>query len=149
MAKIGVREQQATEDLQKVKDEWDATINKLEKEISKLKNREVVTRKSDIEEYKSFNGFYEPVVQATSKYIGEGFDLCKKHISFHHPEFDIQGLEIDDELARVKDESEDEKEEEDDEEEKERGRASRTTTTLSLNTWTFFLAMAKSNPSNL
>ena len=45
-----------------MKDDRDATINWFEKEIAELKKKEVLTRKSSIDEYKSFDGFFEVVV---------------------------------------------------------------------------------------
>ena len=52
------------------------------------------------------------VEQATSKYFGEGFDLCKREIVRLHLELDIQDLEIDDELAKEGEDEEEEKDEE-------------------------------------
>ena len=104
-----------------MEDERDATINKLKKEIFELKKKEVLARKSAIEEYKPFNDFHEAVVQAASKYLGEEFDLCKKQIGLLYPELDIYGLKIDNELAREEDESEDKSEEKEEEREREKG----------------------------
>ena len=127
------------DDLQKVKDDRDATINRLEKEIAELQKKKILTKMSAIEEYKSFDGFHEAVVQATSKYFGEGFDLCKKQIGLLHPELDIQSLEIDDELAREEDESEDKKVEEEKEDEREGGTSEQDNNPFLLEHLYFFL----------
>ncbi|GFZ21475.1 hypothetical protein Acr_29g0006370 [Actinidia rufa] len=66
---FGIREQQATKELRKLRGEQDATVEGLDKEVAELKKK-------------------------------EGFNLCKKQIGRLHPELDIQGLEIDDELIR-------------------------------------------------
>ena len=50
--------------------------------------------------------------QVASRYFGKGFDLCKKQVGRFHPELDIQGKEIDDELAQEEEEGEEEKNEE-------------------------------------
>ncbi|GFZ20945.1 hypothetical protein Acr_29g0001070 [Actinidia rufa] len=71
---------------------------RLEKEIDEHKAREVLARKSAVEEYKTLDDFQEIVEQAASRYYGEGFDLCKKQIGHFHPELDIEDMEIDDEL---------------------------------------------------
>ncbi|GFZ16759.1 hypothetical protein Acr_26g0000290 [Actinidia rufa] len=50
----------------------------LKKEIAELKAREVLAKKSVIEEYKTSDDFQEVVEQAASRYYGEGFNLFKK-----------------------------------------------------------------------
>ena len=78
MVDLWAQEQKATEELQKMKEDRDATVAKLEEEIAELKAKEVLAKKSSIKEYKSSDDFHEAVVQATSKYFVEGFDFCKK-----------------------------------------------------------------------
>ena len=95
-----------------MKEDWDTTVAKLEKEIAELKARRVLVKKSAIKEYKSLDDSHEVVVQTTSKYFGKGFDLCKKQINRLHPKLDIQGLGIDNKLTCEEDKSEDEKEDE-------------------------------------
>ena len=57
---------------------------KLEKEIAKMKAKEVLAKKSSIEEYKKSDDLQEVVVQVASRYYGEDFDLCKKQIGCLH-----------------------------------------------------------------
>ena len=49
MDKLGAREQQAIEELRKTKDQ-DATMERLEKEVVELKEKELLAKKSAIEE---------------------------------------------------------------------------------------------------
>ncbi|GFZ00196.1 hypothetical protein Acr_13g0015950 [Actinidia rufa] len=103
VAELGIREQQATDELEKLrklKKEQDANVEGLEKEIVELKKKEVLDKKFTIQEYKSFDDFQEEVKKAASKYFGDGFDLCKKQVGRFHPELNIEDLEIDDELAK-------------------------------------------------
>ena len=100
MVDLWAQEQKATEELQKMKEDRDATVAKLEEEIAELKAKEVLAKKSSIKEYKSSDDFQEEVVLAASKYFGEGFNLCNKQIRRLHPKLDIQDMEIDDELAK-------------------------------------------------
>ncbi|GFS30019.1 hypothetical protein Acr_00g0009710 [Actinidia rufa] len=50
VADLGVREQKATKELQKTKEDQDTTMAKLEKEIVKLKAKEILAKKSAIKE---------------------------------------------------------------------------------------------------
>ena len=95
-----------------MKKDRDSTVKKIEKEIVELKANDVLAKKSAIEEFKSSDDFQEVVEQATSKYFGEGFDLCKKQVGCLHPKIDIQDMEINEELAQEEDEGEEKKEEE-------------------------------------
>ncbi|GFZ05189.1 hypothetical protein Acr_17g0007610 [Actinidia rufa] len=87
------------------------------KEVDKLKEKELLAKKSSIEEYKSSDEFQEVVEQEASRYFGEGFDLCKKQINCLHPNLNIQDMGIDAELAE-EEEEEEEKEEHGEKEEK-------------------------------
>ena len=119
LAELGVLEQHIVEELRKTKEDRDATVSRLEKEIADLKVNEVLAKMSSIEEYKSSYDFQEAVEQAASRYFGEGFNLCKKQIGHLHLELDMQDMEIDSELAR--EEEEGEEEEENEEKDEERG----------------------------
>ena len=99
LAELGVREQQAIDELQKTKEDRDATMVRIEKEMVELK-------KKAIDEYKSSNDFQETIEFTTSKYFGKGFDFYKRKISCLHPNLDIQDMGINVELL------EEEKEEE-------------------------------------
>ena len=61
-----------------MKDDHAFALERLEKEIADLKEKESLARESTVEEYKSPDNFQEALEQASSKYFGEGFDLCKK-----------------------------------------------------------------------
>ena len=56
-AELGAWEQKAIEELKKMKEDRDATVEKLEKDIVELKEKEVLAKKSSIEEYKSLDDF--------------------------------------------------------------------------------------------
>ena len=95
LAELGVREQQAIDELQKTKEDRDATVARLEKEMVELK-------KKAIDEYKSSNDFQETIEFTTFKYFGKGFDFCKRQISCLHLNLDIQDMGIDDEILKEK-----------------------------------------------
>ncbi|PSS08050.1 Transporter MCH1 [Actinidia chinensis var. chinensis] len=86
---------EVVDELRKLREERDATVDGLEKEVAELKKKEVLAKKSAIQEYKSSNDFEE--------------------------ELGIQVLEIDDELALEQEEGKEEEEEEK-EEDKEEGK---------------------------
>ncbi|GFY92755.1 hypothetical protein Acr_08g0011510 [Actinidia rufa] len=54
-----VLEQQDLEDHRKMKEDQDATVERLEKEVAKLKKKEVLAKKLAIHEYKSLDDFQE------------------------------------------------------------------------------------------
>ncbi|GFY85300.1 hypothetical protein Acr_04g0000380 [Actinidia rufa] len=89
VVELGIREQQAADELEKLKGEYDTIVEGLKKE--------------------------EEVEKATSKYFGEGFDLCKKQVRRLHPKLNIEDLEIDDELANKGKEEDGEEEKENEE----------------------------------
>ena len=89
-----------------MKKDRDSTVKKIEKEIVELQANDVLAKKSAIEEFKSSDDFQEVVEQATSKYFGEGFDLCKKKISILHPDLDILDIQIDPDLVDEDEEEE-------------------------------------------
>ncbi|GFZ12711.1 hypothetical protein Acr_23g0010960 [Actinidia rufa] len=70
----------ANEEMRRMKKDRDTTVERLEKEVAELKEKEGISKKSAIKEYKSSNDFQEVMEQIASKYFGEGFDLCKKQI---------------------------------------------------------------------
>ena len=74
-------------------------MERLEKEVAELKWKEAITKESTIEVYKALNDFQEIMEQITSKYFGEGFDLCYKQINRLHLELGIQDIQINLELA--------------------------------------------------
>ncbi|GFZ06700.1 hypothetical protein Acr_18g0008700 [Actinidia rufa] len=92
------------EKLKRMKEDHDVALERLEKEMAELREKEVLAKKSPVEEYKSSNDFQEAIEKAASTY----FDLCKKEIGLIHPNLNIQDLQIDHELIE-----EDEDEEKD------------------------------------
>ena len=58
-----------------MKEDRAAALERHEKEMVELREKEAIAKTSTIEEYKSFG---EVVERGTSMYFGEGFDLCKK-----------------------------------------------------------------------
>ncbi|GFZ09274.1 hypothetical protein Acr_20g0010820 [Actinidia rufa] len=110
VAKIGAREQQVVEELKKMKEGQDATVARLEAEVTEMKKKKSLAKKSAIEEYKSSDEFQEAIDFITSKYFGKDFDFCKRQISRLHPDLDIQGMGID--VDMLEEEEEEEKEEE-------------------------------------
>ena len=64
---FGIRGQQATDELRKLREEWDVTVEGLKKEVLGLKKKEFLAKKSDIQEYKSSNDFQKEVEKVTFK----------------------------------------------------------------------------------
>ncbi|GFS34987.1 hypothetical protein Acr_00g0037160 [Actinidia rufa] len=100
---------QATEELKKVKEEWDAMVARLEVENAKLK-------KKAIAEFKASDEFQKAVEFIASRYFGNGFDFCKRKIRRPYPDLDIVSMGIDADLL----EKEEEEEEKDGEKEGEK-----------------------------
>ena len=67
---------------------------------------------SAIEDYKTSDDFQDAVEQEASKYFGEGFDLCKKHISLLYPKLNIPDIQINPELFNEEEMEEKEEKEE-------------------------------------
>ena len=57
-----------------------------------------------------------------SKYLGEGFDFCKRQIGHLYPNLDIQGMGIDADMLEEEEEDKEKEKEEDKEIEKEEGK---------------------------
>ena len=71
LVELGNREQKATEELKKMKEERDATVAWLAKlEVAELKRNEALAKKSSIEKFKSLDDFQEAVEFTASKYFG-------------------------------------------------------------------------------
>ena len=80
LAKARSQEQESADELDKLKNEQDHVVNKLEKSgILVVELREAVSRakKFVVDEFKSSSEFLEIFEDATSKYFGEGFYFCK------------------------------------------------------------------------
>ncbi|GFZ21560.1 hypothetical protein Acr_29g0007220 [Actinidia rufa] len=93
-------------ELRRVKEEHDADLERLQKEVAELKEREALAKMLTAKEYKPSDDFQEALEKAASTYFGEGFDLCKKQIRLLHPYLDIQDLQIDPELVEDDEEKE-------------------------------------------
>ncbi|GFY94104.1 hypothetical protein Acr_09g0005500 [Actinidia rufa] len=60
VAELRTREQHAIKELRRMKEDRDAAVERLEKEVAELKYKEALAKKSAIEEYKSLDDFQEP-----------------------------------------------------------------------------------------
>ncbi|GFY91667.1 hypothetical protein Acr_08g0000630 [Actinidia rufa] len=78
----------ALDDLKKAKEDRDAIMGWIEKQVA-------LAKKIVIEEFKSSDDFQEALEFTASKYFGEGFDFCKRQISRLHPDLDILEMKID------------------------------------------------------
>ena len=111
LAKAWAREQQAGDELTKMKEEKDNLVDKLEKSgVLVVELREAVTRAktSTMEKFKSSSDFSRTIEDATSKYFGEGFDFCKRQLRHHHLELaiDLESMGFDLDLLTEEDEDE-------------------------------------------
>ena len=111
LAKARILEQQAIDELKKIKENRDSVVGKLEKQVAR-------TKKIAIEEFKSSDNFQDAVEFTASKYFGESFDFCKRQLSYLHPNLDIFEIKID---AQQLKEEEEEKKEKKEEENKKKG----------------------------
>ncbi|PSS21385.1 Outer dense fiber protein [Actinidia chinensis var. chinensis] len=98
VAELGTQEQQATEELRRMREDRNTTVERLEKEVAELKERETLAKESAVQGYKSSDDFYEAVLWAASRLYDKGLDLYKKQIEHLHLELDIQDLQINAEL---------------------------------------------------
>ena len=78
VAELEAKKQHVVEELKRMKEDHDATLERHEKEMAELKEKKTLAKTSAIEEYKSSNDFKKSMEKAVSMYFGEGFDLCKK-----------------------------------------------------------------------
>ncbi|GFY97727.1 hypothetical protein Acr_12g0002680 [Actinidia rufa] len=72
------QEKKAMEEFKKIKEEWDATMGRLEAEMARIK-------KNAIAEFKALNEFQEAIEFTTSKYFGEGFNFYKRYLAIFIP----------------------------------------------------------------
>ncbi|GFY90893.1 hypothetical protein Acr_07g0010890 [Actinidia rufa] len=66
---------EAVDGLEKMKEDCDVTVARLEVEVAELKKNEALAKKRAIEEFKFSDDFQEPVELTASKYFGMGIDL--------------------------------------------------------------------------
>ena len=76
-----------------------------------LRDREALSKKLAIEEFKSSRDFQEAVEDASLKYFSEGFDFCKRQLRRHHLELGINLENIDLDVAMLEEEEEELEEE--------------------------------------
>ncbi|GFZ12048.1 hypothetical protein Acr_23g0004330 [Actinidia rufa] len=102
LAEARAREQQAIDELAKMKVDHDSLTNKLERSgVLVVELREAVdkARSSTMEEFKSSSDIFGAVENAASEYFGEGFNFFKWLLRRHHPNLAINlegmGLDLD------------------------------------------------------
>ncbi|GFY91662.1 hypothetical protein Acr_08g0000580 [Actinidia rufa] len=109
VAELEAEKQHAVEELRRMKEEHVAALERHEKEMAEMREKEALIKRyyaSAVEEFKSSDDFKETMEKAASLYFGEGFDLCKKQIGFFYPNLDIQDLPIDPDLVKEDEEEE-------------------------------------------
>ena len=90
LAEARAREQQAVDELAKLKDYQDAIADKLERSgfwVVELQETVGQAKTFVVEEFKSSLDFLGVVEDAASKYFSDGFDFCKRQLRHHHPDF--------------------------------------------------------------
>ncbi|GFS28942.1 hypothetical protein Acr_00g0004740 [Actinidia rufa] len=117
LAESHAREQQALEELAKVKGDRDSLADHLGKSsalVNELREALNKAKESAVEEFKSLSEFMVAVEDAASKYFGEGFDFYKVQLRRHHPDLaiDLEGTVVDQDLLAEQDEAAEERERE-------------------------------------
>ncbi|GFS31526.1 hypothetical protein Acr_00g0017870 [Actinidia rufa] len=117
LAESHAREQQANDELAKMKSDRDSLADKLERSgmlVNELREALDKAKKSAVEEFKSSSEFMVVVEDSASKYFGEGFDFYKVQLRRHHPDLaiDLEGTVVDQDLLAEQDEAAEEKEKE-------------------------------------
>ncbi|GFY85497.1 hypothetical protein Acr_04g0002350 [Actinidia rufa] len=121
---VTLQQGQAIDELTKMKDDQDATEDRLENsEILVVELRQNVARskKLTMEEFKSSNEFQDAVEATTSKYFCVGFDFCKRQLHRHHLDLaiDVEGMGLNYDLFDDEEEKElEEKQEKENEDKK-------------------------------
>ncbi|GFS40550.1 hypothetical protein Acr_00g0069250 [Actinidia rufa] len=117
LAESRAHEQQALEELAKVKGDRDSLADHLGKSgalVNELREALNKAKESAVEEFKSSSEFMVAVEDAASKYFGEGFDFCKVQLRRHHPDLaiDLEGTMVDQDLLAEQNEAAEERERE-------------------------------------
>ncbi|GFS40521.1 hypothetical protein Acr_00g0069090 [Actinidia rufa] len=117
LAESRAREQQANDELAKMKSDRGLLTDKLEKSgllVNELREALNKAKDSAMEEFKSSSEFMVVVEDSASKYFGEGFDFCKVQLRRHHPDLaiDLEGTVVDQDLLAEQDEAAEEREKE-------------------------------------
>ncbi|GFS35981.1 hypothetical protein Acr_00g0043180 [Actinidia rufa] len=115
LAKAQAREQQAIDELAKMKNDQDSFADKFERSgvlVVELRKALDKAKDSTIEEFKSSSESLVPVEDAASKYFGKGFDFCKGQLHWHHPALaiNLEDMALNQDLLAKEDEAEEEKE---------------------------------------
>ncbi|GFS40009.1 hypothetical protein Acr_00g0066180 [Actinidia rufa] len=110
-------EQQANDELAKMKSERESLADKLERSgvlVNDLREALDKAKESAVEEFKSSSEFVVAVEDSASKYFGEGFDFCKVQLRRHHLDLaiDLEGTVVDQDLLAEQDEVAEENEKE-------------------------------------
>ncbi|GFS34946.1 hypothetical protein Acr_00g0036920 [Actinidia rufa] len=117
LAESRAREQQANDELTKMKSDRDSLADKLERSgvlVNELRGALDKAKESAVEEFKSSSEFMVAVEDSASKYFNEGFDFCKVQLRRHHPDLaiDLEGTVVDQDLLAEQDEAAEEREKE-------------------------------------
>ncbi|GFY91216.1 hypothetical protein Acr_07g0014120 [Actinidia rufa] len=99
LAESRAREQQANDELARMKSDRGLLTDKLERSgllVNELREALNKSKESAVEEFKSSSEFMVAVKDSTSKYFGEGFDFCKVQLRRHHPDLaiDLEGTVV-------------------------------------------------------
>ncbi|GFZ09650.1 hypothetical protein Acr_21g0002490 [Actinidia rufa] len=106
---------QAIDELTKMKNDRDATTDRLAKSeilVAELRESVAHSKKLVVEEFNDFQGVMKAT---TSKYFSERFDFCKWQLHHHHSDLtiDLEGVGLDHDLLEEEEEEKQEKEKED------------------------------------
>ncbi|GFY81009.1 hypothetical protein Acr_01g0008180 [Actinidia rufa] len=110
-------EQQANDELAKIKNDRDSLADKLERSgvlVNELREALDKAKESAVEEFKSSSEFVVAIEDSAFKYFGEGFDFCKVQLRRHHLDLaiDLKGTVVDQDLLAEQDEAAEENEKE-------------------------------------
>ncbi|GFZ03506.1 hypothetical protein Acr_16g0001300 [Actinidia rufa] len=94
-----VRLEKEVANLRRDKESFDLATKKLENEVTELKRKENLAKKLVVDEFKASKEYKEVVEEEVASYFGEGFDLCKKHVSLCFPDLDNEDIQINPDCA--------------------------------------------------
>ena len=92
LAEAWSREQEAVDELAKLKDDRDAVANKLERSgllVVELREAVAQAKTFSMEEFKSLSDFLGAVEDAVSNNFSEGFNFYIRQLHRHHPDVAI------------------------------------------------------------
>ncbi|GFY98988.1 hypothetical protein Acr_13g0003890 [Actinidia rufa] len=110
-------EQQANDELAKMKSDRELLTDKLERSnllVNELREALDKAKESAVEEFKSSSEFMVAIEDSASKYFGKGFDFCKVQLRQQHPDLaiDLEGTMVNQDLLAEQDEVAEEREKE-------------------------------------